>query len=142
MYNLESFTRKANQVINKAFLQAGKLGHTYVGSEHLLLSLISEPGSTAAGVFRVCGVKEESVYAKIISLIGKGDPAEVEQDAITPTAKRIIEEAYALAEESGVKLAGTEHLLTALLAQDSCTAVTVIRGVGGTLPALKGLAPG
>ena len=48
MYNPELLTRKANTVINKAFLRAGKLGHTYVGSEHLLLALASETGSTSA----------------------------------------------------------------------------------------------
>ena len=39
MYDQELLTRKANTVISKAFIQAGKLGHTYVGSEHLLLTL-------------------------------------------------------------------------------------------------------
>ena len=42
MYNIEMFTKKANMVIKKAYLQAGRLGHTYMGSEHLLLALSGE----------------------------------------------------------------------------------------------------
>ncbi|MCL2054821.1 MAG: ATP-dependent Clp protease ATP-binding subunit [Oscillospiraceae bacterium] len=138
MYNLESFTKKANLVINKAFLQAGRLGHTYVGSEHMLLSLISETGSTAASVFRSCSVKEEAVLNRITAMLGRGEPTAVEQDAITPAAKRMIEDAYALAGETGVKLAGTEHLLMALLTQENCTAAAVIRSSGGNIARLRG----
>ncbi len=137
MYNIESFTKKANIVINKAFLQAGKLGHTYVGSEHILLSLISEQGCTAAGTFRMCGISEDAVLRRIVELVGRGEPAAVSDDAVTPAARRTIERAAELAAASGARLAGTEHLLAALLTQEGCTAVTVINEVGGNISRLS-----
>ncbi|MGN0674897.1 MAG: ATP-dependent Clp protease ATP-binding subunit [Oscillospiraceae bacterium] len=137
MYNLESFTKKANAVINKAFIQAGRLGHTYMGSEHLLLSLISEQGCTAAGIFKVCGIKEEAVLVRITALVGRGEPCIVDQDAATPFVKKIIEQAFIISSESGGRLAGTEHLLLALLREGQCTAVRIIEEIGGSLSRLS-----
>ncbi len=138
MYNIESFTKKANIVINKAFLQAGKLGHTYVGSEHLLLALISEQGCTASGAFKACGISEEDVLKKIISIVGRGEPSVVSNDAVTPAARRAVERAAEIAFSSGSRLAGTEHLLAALLSQDDCTAVTIINDLGGSAAKITG----
>ena len=44
---LENFTYKASSVINRAFSIAGELGHTYIGSEHILLGILDEGTSTA-----------------------------------------------------------------------------------------------
>ncbi len=137
MYNLESFTKKANIVINKAYLQAGRLGHIYMGSEHLLLALVSEQNCTAAGIFRMCGIKEETVLGRIVALVGRGEPCVVERDSATPSVKRIIERAFILATENGGRLAGTEHLLLALLREEQCTAVSIIEEIGGSLSRLS-----
>ncbi|MDR0942950.1 MAG: ATP-dependent Clp protease ATP-binding subunit [Ruminococcus sp.] len=136
MYNLDSFTKKANVVINKAFVQAGKLGHTYVGSEHLLYSLVSEHGSTASSIFRVCGIKEDDILNKIIELVGRGELTTVSEDAVTPNTKRIIEHAYRVAADSGSRLVGTEHLLQAILLEDGSTAVMIINESGGNIQKL------
>ncbi len=133
MYNLESFTKKANVVINKAYIQAGRLGHIYMGSEHLLLSLVSEPNCTASGIFKMCGIKEEIILGRITALVGRGEPCLVDREAATPSVKRIIERAFILASESGARLTGTEHLLLSLLREDQCTAVTILEGIGGSL---------
>ena len=61
MYNPELLTRKANTVINKAFLRAGKLGHTYVGSEHLLLGLLKIGTGVAAAVLNKNGITAENI---------------------------------------------------------------------------------
>ena len=137
MYNLESFTKKANIVINKAYIQAGRLGHIYMGSEHLLLSLVSEPNCTASGIFRMCGIKEELILGRITALVGRGEPCIVERDAATPSVKRIVERAFIIASESGARLEGTEHLLLALLREEQCTAVSIIEEIGGNLSGLS-----
>ncbi len=137
MYNLESFTKKANIVINKAYIQAGRLGHIYMGSEHLLLSLVSEQNCTAASIFRTCGIKEETVLSRIVALVGRGEPCIVERESATPSVKRIIERAFILATQNGGRLAGTEHLLLALLREEQCTAVSIIEEIGGNLSRLS-----
>ncbi|MGN0600172.1 MAG: ATP-dependent Clp protease ATP-binding subunit [Oscillospiraceae bacterium] len=137
MYNIEAFTKKANLVIENSFLTAGKLGHTYVGSEHILLSLISEPSCSAAQAFRVCGITESDVRAKMIELVGIGEPCPVDENCMTACARRILKEANSIAASCGSSLTGTEHLLSALLEQSESTAVTILKELGGGIPNLN-----
>ena len=137
MFNLDSFTKKANTVINKAFLHAGHLGHTYMGSEHLLLALAGEQGSASAGIFRACGIKEENILCRINMMIGRGEPCSVDRDSITPSAKRIVENAFVIASAGGNRLAGTEHLLLSLLKEKDCTAIKIIEDIGGSVNRLS-----
>lgn len=130
MHNTELFTKKANVVISKAFMQAGKLGHTYVGSEHLLLALSAETGSTSASILKSCGVTEEKVLGRIIRMIGRGEPSIVDADSATPAVTRIIGAACRTVGATVEKPAGTEHLLAALLRDDNCTAVGIISDMG------------
>lgn len=137
MYNLDSFTKKANAVINKAFLNAGRLGHTYMGSEHLLLALAGEQGCTAAAIFKACGIREENILCRIDMLVGRGEPCIVDRDAVTASAKMIIEQAFVISAENGSRLAGTEHILLALLRETDCTAVKIIEDIGGSVAGLS-----
>ncbi len=138
MYNFESFTKKANNVINKAYLHAGRFGHTYMGSEHLLLALATEQGSTSASICRVCGIKEEAILLRINVLVGRGEPCIVERDGTTPTVRKIIEHAIFLAKENHVQLAGTEHILLALLHEQTCTGCRIINEIGGNINRMTG----
>lgn len=137
MYNIEAFTKKANIVIENSFLAAGKLGHTYVGSEHILLSLISEQSCSAAQAFRVCGITEADVRAKIIELVGIGEPCPVDDDCMTSCAHKILTSASSIAASCGSLLTGTEHLLSALLEQSESTAVTILKELGGSFGSLN-----
>ncbi len=138
MFNTDIFTKKAASVINRAFRTAGDLGHTYMGSEHLLLALIGEQGSASAGIFRACGIKEETVLCRINMLIGRGEPCTVDRASMTPSAKHILENAFVIAASNGSKLAGTEHLLLSLLRENDCTAVKIIEDIGGSINKLSG----
>jgi len=133
MYNLEGFTKKANNVINKAYLHAGRFGHVYMGSEHLLLALVTEQGSTSASICRVCGVKEESVVTRINMLVGRGEPCIVDRDGATPTVRKIIERAVLISAENNLQLTGTEHLLLAMLREETCTGSRIISEIGGNV---------
>lgn len=137
MYELDCFTKKANAVINKAFLHAGRLGHTYMGSEHLLLALAGEQGCTASGIFKSCGIREENILGRINVLVGRGEPCIVDRDAVTLSAKRIVEQAFVISAETGSRLAGTEHILLALLREQDCTAVKIIEDIGGSVSGLS-----
>ena len=137
MFNSDGFTKKAGNVINKAFLHAGHLGHTYMGSEHLLLALSGEQGSTSAGIFRVCGIREENILCRINIIVGRGEPCIVDRDAVTPSARKIVETAFVIAAESGSRLAGTEHILLAMLREKNCTAVKIIEDIGGSITKLS-----
>ena len=134
MYNLDSFTKKANLSVNRAFSQAEQLGHTYVGSEHLLLGIFSD--GTAKTILKSNNINEDMVLDKVIELVGKGDFSRLNIDSITPTAKRILEAAALASRSTGNKLVGTEHILMAILRESSCCAVNIIRDVGGSISKL------
>ena len=131
MYNLDSFTKKANMSVNRAFSLAEQMGHTYVGSEHLLLGIFAD--GTAKVILKSNNLTEEMVMDKVAELVGKGDFSRLNLDAITPTAKRILESAVLAARSTESKLVGTEHILMAILRESSCCAVNVIRDLGGSV---------
>ena len=141
MYNPDCFTKKANLTIKRAFLHAGRLGHTYVGSEHLLLALISEQGCTASSTLKACGITEEAVLNRIVALVGRGEPAAVSEDAMTPAVRRTIDAAVQIAAASGARITGTEHLLAALMEQENCTAAAILREEGSDPSSLRAASP-
>ena len=56
MYRFNGFTQKANHAMNLAIQCAEEMGHTYVGSEHILLGLLKEGSGVAAAVLRAVEV--------------------------------------------------------------------------------------
>lgn len=123
----ESFTEKCFNILTNAVITAGKLGHTYVGSEHLLLSMLEEGNSAGHTILIKNGVTRRGVENKIVTLIGKGSPCRLSFDDFTPTAVKIINGSVTLARNFGSKLAGSEHLLTMLLRRTDCCALTIIK---------------
>ncbi len=137
MYSNERLTKKANLVLNKAFLQSGRLGHTYVGSEHLLLAMLEEQGTAAYGVLRSCGIKSDKIRKRIIDIIGAGDITAPDETDFTPIMRSIIDGAIKLAVTSGARLAGTEHLLMAAASKENCSLAVVISETGGSLTKIR-----
>ncbi|MFT3951002.1 MAG: ATP-dependent Clp protease ATP-binding subunit [Oscillospiraceae bacterium] len=125
--NFGSFTKKAGEVIRLSGALAGKLGHTYIGSEHLLMAILEDGGNSASVILNKNGVTEELVRAKIIVLVGKGTPCRLTVDDMTPTACKILNGAVTLSEGFGGDLAGTEHILTLILRQTNSCALTILK---------------
>ncbi len=132
----ECFTEKCFNILKNAVTTAGKLGHTYVGSEHLLLSMLEEGNSAGHTILIKNGITRRGVENKITSLIGKGSPCRLSFDDFTPTAVKIINGSVTLAKNFGCSLAGSEHLLTMLLRRADCCAVTIIKELDGNMTKL------
>ncbi len=114
-YNFNGFTPKASEAINHAINSAELLGHTYVGSEHLLLGLLKVGSSVAATVMNKNGVTAEKIEEQIKESIGIGTPTALTPDHLTPRAKKVIEVAVSGCKNLNKKLVGTEHILIAIL---------------------------
>lgn len=123
----EKYTAKAAAVKARAVRLAESMGHTYIGSEHLLLALLSEGGSAAYAILNSAGITERGVSERIYSLIGRGEPIRLNPASFTPTARRILKSA-----ESAVAEVGTEDILMAILRESGCSAVGIIRDMGGS----------
>ncbi len=132
-YNFNGFTEKANMALNIAIDTAGRFGHTYVGSEHLLLGLLKEGSGAAAMILKQAGISEENVAAIIMSSIGRGNPTLLTPDHFTPRAKRVIESAIREAGAEQKSYVGTEHLLIGILSDSDNYATRFIIELGGNL---------
>ena len=122
-FNLENFTYKASSAINRAFAIAGELGHTYIGSEHILLGILDEGTSTAYTILNRNGITLSMVQNKVIEIVGKGEPGLLSEKMLTPTSKKVLNNAIKLSSNYGCKYVGSEHLLMSLLREsNSCSA--------------------
>ncbi len=133
---MDRFTKKAAAALGEAMESAGRLGHTYIGSEHLLLGILRQSDSIGARLLLSRGITAEKAEKKVKALVGSGSATDLSARDMTPRARRIIEGSFAAARRFGQNQVGTEHLLAALLKERQCTAATVIGKMGADLGAL------
>ena len=129
----EGFTGKAILAMKEAIHAAEELGHTYIGSEHLLLGLMEEGGNAAASALAAQQLDADKLRHAVIDLVGRGIPAEVREDCLTPSLVSILEDAKERARDAGKALAGTEHLLLAIIHAPCCSAVAILKKLGISL---------
>ncbi|MBQ9428938.1 MAG: ATP-dependent Clp protease ATP-binding subunit [Clostridia bacterium] len=124
------FTQKAQDALNRALLAARELGHTYVGSEHLLIGLVSVEDGVAAKALISKGATKDKIEHTVIESIGTGNPTGVSAADLTPRTKQIIEMSAYESARHGHGYIGTEHLLLALLGEPDCVAVKILDAIG------------
>lgn len=123
MYNFNGFTEKANNAINLAVEAAQQLGHTYIGSEHILLGLLRSGNGAAYTVLSKCGADADKLEQLIIQEIGTGDITRLTPEDFTPRTKRVLQTALMQASRLGHNYVGTEHILLALISDRESYAV-------------------
>lgn len=133
MLNTEKFTKKSLRIIDGAVEAASELGHTYVGSEHILLAMTDIGTTDAADLLIENGIVYDELYRAVTELVGQGTPTVLDQRYFTTATKRILESSYNIASEDGRKQAAPEHILAAILKEPSCSACTVMKKVGGNI---------
>lgn len=129
----DGFTGKAVLVLKEAVCAAEEMGHTYIGSEHLLLGMLEEGSNAASAILCSHKITVQRVRSAVAELVGCGVPAEVREDCLTPALEGIIADAKMRAADSGRSLAGTEHLLNAMLHSPCCTAAAVLKKLSANL---------
>lgn len=130
MFKFNGFTEKANKVLNLAVASAQQLGHTYIGSEHLLLGILEEGTGVAASVLAEKGITAEQVVERLQAVIGQGQPTSLSPNDFTPRCKRILEMAIAAARSMGHNYVGTEHILMAIIQEGDSYAVRFLSDLG------------
>ncbi len=130
MYRFTGFTQKANEALNNAITAAEDLGHTYVGSEHLLLGLLSENGGMAYTALSARKVTYAEVESIIKSSVGIGSPTVLSPNDFTPRAKNIIDTAILQGRGMGHAYIGTEHILMGIIREGTSAATEVLSRLG------------
>ena len=122
------FTERGQRALLAAQAEAAKLGRSYVGTEHLLLGVLTEPGA-ASMVLR--GVTLDAVRAEIVQILGKGEEElQGKQMVYTPRTKKVLEQSVREARELNQNYVSTEHLLLALMREREGVAAHVLIKMG------------
>ena len=130
MYRFNGFTQKAHNALNLAIQSAEDMGHTYVGSEHVLLGLLKEDSGVACTVLQELGASADALQEMMEQKIGTGVRSSITTDDFTPRTKRILQIAVMQAARMGHNYVGTEHLLIALLEESDSYAVRFLGEMG------------
>ena len=129
IYKFSSRTKKAIEIAKDISLD---LGHSYIGTEHILYGLTKEGAGIASQVLQGNGVTEEKIIKKIEELIGIEEPI-MESQGFTPRTKRVIENAYIESKKLGYNYIGTEHLLIGLIKENDSIAVKIILEINSSI---------
>ena len=131
----DRFTALARRALEEAYRVSTELGHSYVGTEHILLGLMREGEGLAFRVLCRAGMKESALREIIMSRGGQG-VAEPPAQGLSPRARQAVELAGADARKLGHGHVGTEHLLMGILRQHECAGAAVLEEAGGDLDRL------
>ncbi|MDR2752868.1 MAG: ATP-dependent Clp protease ATP-binding subunit [Oscillospiraceae bacterium] len=134
-YHFRGLTEKANEALNLSLQFAEELGHTFVGSEHLLVGLLRQGDGVAHAVLQGRKVSERKIEDAIHANYMAGAPTVLSPSDFTPRTKHVLEAAASLA-RSGGSIVGTEHLLLALLQERGCAAVRLLGHQDVSVPEL------
>ena len=119
-------TKKAQNALTRALTAAEDLGHTYVGTEHLLIGLAEEEDSAAARILDGKGITPIRLRETVTEIGGAGSKTALSPADMTPRTKAVIEGAGAIANELSGGFVGTEHLLASICREKDCTGCRVL----------------
>ena len=128
------FTKQAQTALALAKAAAIDFELGYIGTEHLLLGLLSETEGTAGRVleeFQVDGKKLVELIDKLVTPAEAGTITEIEEDPVySPRTEKVLESAVLEAQNGGGEKAGTEHLLLAMLRETDCVGTRLLYTLG------------
>lgn len=122
----EYFSDKAIAVVMSAQQEARRLGHSFVGTEQMLLGLLSEGTSEAAQILRDAGLSLDDTRRVVEEIIGRGNGRLSTDVPLTPKTKRVLELAFQTAQTSGGTAVQPEHILAAITHNKESVAYRVL----------------
>ena len=127
----EKFTRQAKAALKLAESTARSWKYSYIGTEHILVGLLDEQEGTAGKILEEFGVDREKLESLITKLIApSGVPVAEKSAGYSPRAQKVREQAVKEAEKQKEDLAGTEHLLLAMLKETDCVGTRLLYTMG------------
>ena len=127
------FTARARKAIDLASEIAMDLGHSYIGTEHILYGLAKEGSGVASKVLENQAIDAQKIENEIIDLIGKEDSLK-ETLGFTPRTKKVLENSFVEAKKVGYDYIGTEHLLIGILREGDSIAVRILLDLNIDIP--------
>ena len=132
-----NFTVKAENALNRAVKLAEEMGHTYIGTEHVLLSLSQDEECCAAVLMKKHKINCDNIYSAIKEYSGFGVQSCLSSKDTTPKCRRILESSYKIAKKYSSDKVGTEHILLAVLEERECVASKILTKIEADVIGLK-----
>jgi len=126
----ERYTDRARRAVVLAQQEAERLGHDYIGPEHILLGLIHEGDGVAGQALQGLGITLETARRTVADVVGRGQAAPSPKLPFTPQAKEGLKLALREAVHLGHSYIGTEHLLLGLIRAGGEPTGPVLAGLG------------
>ena len=126
------FTERAQKVLALSQEEAIRLGHSNIGTEHILLGLIKEGEGIAAKALTALNITAEQIQKEVEELIGTGT-SQSQTPHYTPRVKKVIELSMDEARKLGHSYVGTEHILLGLIREGEGVAARVFNNLGVSL---------
>ncbi len=131
------FTQKAEKALNNSAKIAEMLGHTYIGTEHILLALVDDENACAAIILKKSGVSKELLEKTVREYSGTGIKSTLTSRDLTPRARNILESSYNYAMRYGNGVIGTEHILMSLLDENNSVAIKMLKNLKVDMSTVK-----
>lgn len=139
----EKFTNRARLVMSHAKAEAERMGHDYIGTEHILLGILRENDGVAGRVLRNLSVDFDAVRNEILKQAKPSSDVAFEGPLpFTPKAKKVLD--YAIKESLAMKnvpekkrYIGTEHLLLGLISEEEGMAAQVLMNMNLNLSTIR-----
>ena len=127
------YTESAKNILNLAIIQAKNLGHSYVGTEHILLAFTIDKTTPASKVLQTNGIEELTIRKMIEQYVESNSNVAIEgNNGYSPSAKRILKNAENEAIANNADRIGTEHILIAILKDKDCIAIGILNTIKGS----------
>ena len=130
MNGLKGFTPKAKEAVANAIAKACALGHNHIGSEHILLGLLSVGQGCAYTALTLKGITCDKATELVIKYSGQGQQTVLEADDFTPMGMKILNASATDAKARGCIMVGTEHILIAILREKECCGYEILLNLG------------
>ena len=134
---MNRFTEKAEKILESSREIAEGMGHTYVGSEHLLLAMLTVGECTAGGLLESHGLYADRVRNAILEAAGSGTPGPISPSDMSPRLRAVITRASTAAVRAGAAFIGSEHLLYAITEEGSSAAYRLLASLGASPTELR-----
>jgi len=133
----ERFTDRGRRVLVLAQEEARLLGHSFIGTEHILLGLIHEGDGVAAKALEAVDIHLEAVRSEVEKTVGLCGQAPAGSPPFTPRAKKVLELSLREALQLGHNYIGTEHMLLGLIREGEGVAAQVLTALGADLARVR-----
>lgn len=127
---MEKFSKKASLALRAAQDAAEALGHTYIGSEHILLGILADSECVGARLLLSKSITSAKVESALCQLMGSGCETELSASDMTSRTRKIIEQSSVIAKRYGFSVIGTEHLLLAIADESECVGMQILTKLG------------